>query len=250
MADSDNAGYGEIPYDEHSEAAPYEPLGAAPVADRRRAAGEADWPQEGSGAAKIIAQRRKMRKIPWILASVLLVTNIVQPVFYMHALSSRREVVLMDGDSNLLVSPFLEPMQSDKVQEVCFTWASKGFLDRTPGGFANPLLLESYFTQGAREKAQADWLAQEVQAKSKEIFQDYAPFRFQVQSREGNRLRVRVDGQLRVQARDNGLLVTEPRSVAIELTFSSNPNMGSNRFFPLIVEQWRYLADPLPLPGA
>ena len=156
----------------------------------------------------------------------------------------------MDGDSNLLVSPFLEPMQSDRVQQVCFTWAAKGFLDRTPAGFANPLLLESYFTQAAREKAQADWLAQEVQAKSKEIFQDYAPFRFQVQSREGNRLRVRVDGQLRVQARDNGLLVTEPRSVAIELTFSTNPNMGANRFFPLIVEQWRYLADPLPLPGA
>ena len=186
-----------------------------PVAQRRQQANPAHDFQPGSAAAQTIARRRRLASLPWIIVGVLLLLNMIQPILYMRSFALRREVVLMDGDSNLLVSPLLEPMGSSRIQQVCFTWAAKGLLDRTPAGFANPLLLESYFTQAAREKAQGDWVAQEAQAKAKEIFQEYAPFRFQVQAREGNRLRVRVDGQWRVQALDNGLLATEPRSVAI-----------------------------------
>ena len=220
-----------------------------PVAARRQPAAGEFLPEEGSAAAATLASRRRLQKVPWIISGFLLLTNILQPVFYAQERASRHEIALLDVNANLIASPLLQPLKSDQIQTICFNWASRGLLERNPTGFANPVLIESFFDKDAKEKAFADWQAQEEQAKQKEAFQYYAPFHYGAQQREGNRLRVRVDGQLDTVYRDNGRLLRDVRPLAIELVMHTNPDLGRNRFFPLIVSEWRYLTDPMPLPS-
>ena len=175
-----------------------------------------------------------------IVAIVALVLSILQPYLIIGAYRTRERVVIMDEAGTFSVSPLLGFEESKALHETMAMWATLALLQRNPKGFDFPDLLQRIFLTDACARAQNDLIAAREEFAVKQIHQKPEVFKIDILRTREDQVIVKVEGQLvRTGIFERQAFTESPRFI-LTLTFARNPDMLTNKRYPLAVWKHEY----------
>jgi len=175
----------------------------------------------------------------WSLVAIgALVLAILQPYLLIKVYHARERVVILDSAGTFSVSPLLGFEEARALHETMAVWATLALLQRNPKTFDFPDLLQKLYLTEACTKANNDLLANREEFSVKQIHQKPEVFKIEVLATREDQVIVKVVGQLiRVGIFERQSFVESPQFI-LNLTLVRNPDMATNKRFPLAI--WKY----------
>jgi hypothetical protein len=175
----------------------------------------------------------------WALVAVAaLGFTVIQPFLIIEAYRTKERVVVLDGGGSFTISPLLGFEEAKTLHETMAVWATLALLQRNPRNFDFPDLLQRIYLTEAATKAQDDLLKSREETEVKQLHQKPEIFKIEILRTREDQVLVKVDGQLiRTGVFDRQAFTESPR-FSLSLTLVRNPDMVSNKRYPLAV--WNY----------
>jgi len=175
----------------------------------------------------------------WALVAIgALVLAVVEPYLIIGAYRTRERVVVLDGGGTFSISPLLGFEEAKKLHETIAVWATLALTQRNPTGFDFPDLLQRLFLTDACSKAQANLLATHEEFQTKQIHQKPEIFKLDILRTRQDQVIIKVEGQLVRTGVFERQAFSEAPKFSLTLTLVRNPDMLTNKRFPLAV--WNY----------
>ncbi|MDR1281306.1 MAG: hypothetical protein LBK99_10860 [Opitutaceae bacterium] len=188
--------------------------------------------------AKLFADHAFAARMWFLVACVALGFCIVQPVFIIRALRTHERVVILDSAGTFSVSPLLGFEDAKGLYENITLWATLALLQRNPKGFDFPDLLARMCLADALAKAQDDIAKNRDEFELKQIHQKPEVLRIEILRTREDQVLVKAEGQLVRTGVFERQLFGESPKFTLNLTLVRNPDMASNKRYPLAV--WNY----------
>lgn len=175
----------------------------------------------------------------WALVAVAaLAFTVIQPFLIIEAYRTRERVIILDGGGSFTISPLLGFEEAKSLHETMAVWATLALLQRNPRNFDFPDLLQRIYLTEACTKAQDDLLKSREEAEVKQLHQKPEIFKIEILRTREDQVLVKLEGQLiRTGVFDRQAFTESPR-FNLSLTLVRNPDMASNKRYPLAV--WNY----------
>ncbi|MDR2982778.1 MAG: hypothetical protein LBV12_11090 [Puniceicoccales bacterium] len=155
-----------------------------------------------------------------------------------EAYRTRERVIILDGGGSFTISPLLGFEEAKTLHETMAVWAALALLQRNPRNFDFPDLLQRIYLTEAATKAQDDLLKSREEAEVKQLHQKPEIFKIEILRTREDQVLVKLEGQLiRTGVFDRQAFTESPR-FSLSLTLVRNPDMASNKRYPLAV--WNY----------
>lgn len=188
--------------------------------------------------AKLFADHAFAARMWFLVACGALALCVIQPYLIIKALRTRERVVVLDSAGSFSVSPLLGFEEAKDLHQAAALWAVLAYHQRSPKGWDYPELLQKLFLADAYAKASADREKSHSEFEAKQIHQKPEVFKIDILRTRDDRVLVKVEGQLvRVGTFENQSFTESPK-FALTLTFARNPDMATNKRYPLGV--WSY----------
>jgi len=162
----------------------------------------------------------------------------VEPYLIIGAYRTRERVVVLDGGGTFSISPLLGFEEAKTLHETIAIWSTLALTQRNPTGFDFPDLLQRLFLTAACAKAQANLLAAREEFEVKQIHQKPEIFKIDILRTRQDQVIVKVEGQLVRAGVFEKQAFSEAPKFSLTLTLVRNPDMITNKRFPLAV--WNY----------
>jgi hypothetical protein len=188
--------------------------------------------------ARFFADHTFAARMWFIVACVALAFCVVQPYLIIKALRTRERVVVLDGAGSFSISPLLGFEEARDLHEAMALWATLALYQRNPKNFDYPDMLQKLFLTEAAAKANAEREKSQPEFDAKQIHQKPEVFKLEILRTREDRVLVKVEGQLVRTGVFEGQTFAESPKFSLTLTFARNPNMLSNKRYPLGV--WSY----------
>jgi hypothetical protein len=195
-------------------------------------------------AARTLARGRKTQNWLAIGLAASVALNVATPLYYSIQAKKTPKVVIFDTTSGtLLLSPLVDPSASKETVDIEGTWAARCVLDRTPAGLENEALLDLLFNTPSAKKAKEEFGAKKNEYQAKGLRSRVEVSEVSSQPIGPDQLKVRVSGQTVVTGTVDGELVQEVHPTVIDFHMGRNPDLGTNRRYPLVVLGYDYVQE-------
>lgn len=192
----------------------------------------------GFSPARLFADHAFAARTWFLVACGAVAFCFVQPYLIINAYRSRERVVVLDGAGSFSVSPVLGFEEASDLHEAAALWAVLAYYQRNPRGWDYPETLQKLFLADAFAQASADRDRTQPEFETKQIHQKPEVFKIDILRTREDRVLVKVEGQLvRVGTFENQTFTESPK-FELTLTFARNPDMVTNKRYPLGV--WTY----------
>ncbi|MDP3073765.1 MAG: hypothetical protein Q8N18_26005 [Opitutaceae bacterium] len=190
--------------------------------------------------AKLFADHAFAARVWFFVACGALAFCIIQPYLIIKAYRTRERVVVLDGAGSFSISPLLGFEEAKDLHESMALWATLALFQRNPRNFDYPDMLQKMFLADAHSKATTAREKSQPEFETKQIHQKPEVFKIDFLRTREDRVLVKVEGQLvRAGAFENQTFTESPK-FTLTLTFARNPDMLTNKRYPLGV--WSYEA--------
>lgn len=184
------------------------------------------------------------RRLLTFLVVLLIVTNVITPLFLVNLLYREQIILVTDNAGNLVIGPGIDFSQADKMHVMCGVLAAKALLDRNPDGFDSPELLQNVFAPSASLIAEADWKASQPSSKAKVIHQKVEIAEVKVQSikqtSKSQLYYIGLTGQIIRMGSIDGTPIREVDEFKLQLEMARNPRLTENGRYPLVVTNYKF----------
>jgi len=164
----------------------------------------------------------------------------IQPWLIINAHRTRERVVVLDGGGTFSVSPLLGFEEAKTLHETIAVWATLAFAQRNPASFDFPDLLQRLFLTDACARAQAHLLATREEFEVKQIHQKPEIFKIDILRTRQDQVIAKVEGQLVRTGVFERQTFSEAPKFSLTLTLVRNPDMITNKRYPLAVWNYEY----------
>lgn len=193
---------------------------------------------KGFSPAKLFADHAFAARVWFLVACGAVAFCIIQPYLIIRAYRARERVVVLDGAGSFSVSPLLGFAEAKELHEASALWATLAFLQRHPKGWDYPDMMQKLFLAEAFTKASAERDKSQPEFEIKNIHQKPEVFKIDILRTREDRVLVKVEGQLVRTGVFESQAFTEAPKFTLTLTFARNPDMATNKRYPLGV--WSY----------
>lgn len=192
----------------------------------------------GFSPARLFADHAFASRVWFLVACVAVAFCFIQPYLIINAYRARERVVVLDGAGSFSVSPVLGFEEAKDLHEAAALWAVLAYYQRNPRNWDYPETLQKLFLAEAYAKATSDRERSQPEFETKQIHQKPEVFKIDILRTREDRVLVKVEGQLvRVGTFENQTFTESPK-FALTVTFARNPDMVTNKRYPLGV--WSY----------
>ena len=192
----------------------------------------------GFSPARLFADHALAARLWFLVACGAVAFCFIQPYLIIDAYRTKERVVVLDGAGSFSVSPLLGFEEAKSLHEAAALWATLALYQRNPRGWDYPDMLEKMFLAEAYNKAATERGKSQPEFDAKNIHQKPEIFKIEILRTREDRVLVKVEGQLvRTGVFENQLFSESPK-FTLTLTFARNPDMTSNKRYPLGV--WNY----------
>lgn len=192
----------------------------------------------GFSPAKLFADHAFAARMWFIVACVAVGFCALQPFLIIKAYRTRERVVVLDGAGSFSISPLLGFEEAKDLHESMALWATVALFQRNPKGWEFPDMLQKMYLADAYNQASGEREKSQAEFDTKNIHQKPEVFKMDILRTREDRVLVKVEGQLvRAGAFENQSFTESPK-FSLTLTFARNPDMLSNKRYPLGV--WSY----------
>jgi hypothetical protein len=192
----------------------------------------------GFSPARLFADHAFAARMWFFVACGALCFCVIQPYLIIDAYRSRERVVVLDGAGTFSVSPLLGFEEARALHEGAALWATLALYQRNPQGWDFPDMLEKMFLADAYNQAGTERGKSQPEFDAKNIHQKPEVFKIEILRTREDRVLVKVEGQLvRTGVFENQIFSESPK-FTLTLTFARNPDMLTNKRYPLGV--WSY----------
>jgi hypothetical protein len=206
--------------------------------DQTRRVPPAAFKTSGFSPARLFADHAFAARLWFLVACGALAFCAIQPYLIISAYRARERVVVLDGAGSFSVSPLLGFEEAKDLHEAMALWATLALYQRNPKGWDFPDMLQKILLTEAWTKATTDRDKSQPEFDAKNIHQKPEVFKIEILRTRADRVLVKVEGQLvRTGVFENQILTESPK-FTLTLTFARNPDMVSNKRYPLGV--WSY----------
>jgi hypothetical protein len=168
---------------------------------------------------------------------------VIQPFIIIEAYRTRERVIVLDGAGSFSVSPLLGFEEAKALHETMAMWATLALLQRNPKTFDFPDLLQRLYLTAACTKAQNDLTAAHEEFEVKQIHQKPEVMKIDILRTREDQIIAKVEGQLiRTGVFERQAFSETPR-FTLTLTLVRNPDMLTNKRYPLAVWNYEYLQN-------
>lgn len=175
----------------------------------------------------------------WFWVSLVLLTLLVfQPFFIIQAYRTRERVVILDEAGTFSISHLLDFEEAKALHENIALLAAQALLSQNPEGFDFPDLLERIFLKEAHQKAKQEIARVQEELEQKNIYQKQQSLKIQILGTRNNVIMALVSGELIRCGLFADRNFSESIPFALNLTLVRNPNMLSNKRYPLAVHDF------------
>ena len=175
----------------------------------------------------------------WALVAIgALALAIIEPYLIISAYRTRERVVILDAGGTFSISPLLGFEEAKTLHETLAIWSTLALTQRNPTGFDFPDLLQRLFLTDACAKAQSNLLATHEEFEVKQIHQKPEIFKIDILRTRQDQIIVKIEGQLVRTGIFERQTFSEAPKFSLTLTLVRNPDMITNKRFPLAV--WNY----------
>ena len=196
--------------------------------------------QSGWSPARLFADHAFAARAWALVAIGALVLTVFQPYFIIKTYHARERVVVLDGAGTFSISPLLGFEEARTLHETMAVWATLALLQRNPKTFDFPDLLQKLYLTAACAKANNDLLASREETNIKQIHQKPEVFKIEILGTREDQVIAKVTGQLvRIGVFERQTFVESPQ-FTLTLTFVRNPDMLTNKRYPLAIWQYEY----------
>ena len=192
----------------------------------------------GFSPTRLFADHAFAARIWFFIACVAIVICLLEPYMIISAYRVRERVVVLDGAGTFSVSPLLGFEEAKILHESMALWATLSLLQRNPKDFDYPEMLQRIFLADAFQHAQGDRDKVHDEFQLKNIHQKPEVFKIEILRTRENQVLVKVEGQLIRTGVFEGQTFAESPTFTLNLTFVRNPDMATNKRYPLGV--WKY----------
>jgi hypothetical protein len=210
----------------------------ATLVDQTRRISPAALNTGGFSPARLFADHAFAARLWFLVACGALAFCVIQPYLIISAYRARERVVVLDGTGSFSVSPLLGFEEAKDLHEAMALWATLALYQRNPKGWDFPDMMQKMFLADACTKATSEREKSQPEFDAKNIHQKPEVFKIDILRTRADRVLVKVEGQLvRTGVFENQVLTESPK-FTLTLTFARNPDMVSNKRYPLGV--WSY----------
>jgi hypothetical protein len=188
--------------------------------------------------ARLFADHAFAARMWFLVACAALGFCIVQPILTIRSLRTRERVVIMDTAGTFSVSPLLGFEDAKGLYENITLWAALALFQRNPKGFDFPDLLARICLAESLAKAQDDLSKTRDEFELKQIHQKPEILTLEILRIREEQVLVKAAGQLVRTGIFERQVFTESLAFTLTLTLVRNPDMVSNKRYPLAV--WNY----------
>lgn len=194
---------------------------------------------------KLFADNALAARLWFFTAIILLGYVVIQPYWIIRACKNKERVVIMDGSGTFSISPLIDFEEAKDLHEQTALLAVQGLLSQNPSGFDYPDLLERLFLKEACEKANQELSLIKEELELKEIHQKQQALKIKILSTRSNIVLAQVKGEvIRCGTFENQSFV-ESLPFKLNLTLARNPNMLTNKRYPLAVYDYEVHLDSI-----
>lgn len=191
--------------------------------------------KKSSSPSEMFANTAWASRLWFIVSMVLLGYIAVQPYLVIEAYRNKERVVIMDGAGTYSISPLLTFEESKDLHENIALLATMSLFSQNPGGFDYSDMLERIFYKEARVKAEEYQKGIESELSSKNIHQKQQVFKIKILKTRNDVIIAKVKGELIRNGNLEGKEFIENIPFLLDLTLVRNPDMLSNKRYPLAV---------------
>lgn len=190
--------------------------------------------------ARLFADHAFAARMWFLVACAALGFCIVQPILTIRALRTRERVVILDTAGTFSVSPLLGFEDAKGLYENITLWAALALFQRNPKGFDFPDLLARICLADALAKAQDDFAKTRDEFELKQIHQKPEVLALEILRTREDQVLVKAEGQLVRTGIFERQVFNESLKFTLTLTLVRNPDMVSNKRYPLAVWNYHY----------
>ena len=176
------------------------------------------------------------------VAFVLMVISIVQPIVLFNIARTHEKVIVMDESGVFHVVPVKGLEESEKLHGYISTLAADAFLNRSPAGSDNNVLLKQLYIEPACSHALKIIEGESAEFSKKNIHQKAEISEINTIQTNSNKIISQVKGQIVRTGVFSGQTFSESYLFEIVLTLVRNPNLSTNGRLPLAVWNLKYKA--------
>jgi len=178
----------------------------------------------------------------WFVVSLLFFTICISQHFLLRSMSRESErVVVLDGGGTFSISPLLRFEEAEEVHRNIAMLASKALLSINANGFDFPELLERIFLKEALEEAKKQLGSIKEELVVKNISQKHQIEKIKLLTTRNDVVLAKIKGEVIRTGIFEGKNFVEAFPFSLRLTLVRNPNMLSNKRYPLAVYDFELL---------
>jgi hypothetical protein len=196
--------------------------------------------KSGFSPTRLFADNAFAARMWFLVACAALGFCFLQPYLIISAYRMRERVVVLDGAGTFSVSPLLGFEEAKDLHQSMALWATLALLERNPRDFDYPDMLQKLFLADAFTRAQGERDKARPEFELKSIHQKPEVFKIDILRTREDRVLVKVEGQLIRTGVFENQSFTESPKFTLNLTLVRNPDMLSNKRYPLGVWSYEY----------
>jgi hypothetical protein len=189
-----------------------------------------------NNATHTLARGRLARH--WLIVALvgLVLLNVGMEIFRSVQTHKEKPVVVLDlNTGTMLLSSLTDPAHSSQITNQLCLWAVQCIENRNPAGLDNPELLEVLFDTPTAKKVKDEFEAKKAEYAQKSLRSHAEISGLDPQPVAPGFIKARVSGQVLRNGLLNGRPTQEVEPLDLEITFARNPDLGTNRSYPLMV---------------
>jgi len=184
---------------------------------------------------KLFTDNAWSARVWFLLCLALLAFVVIQPFLIIDAYRTRERVIIMDAAGTYSIAPTLDFTEATRLHEELALWSTYALLSQNPSGFDMPELLDKMFLDDAFKQARSLHSEAAKEFREKSIHQKVEIFEIKVLQTRSEQVFAQVKGQLIRTGTFEGKMFVEDPQFELTLTLHRNPNMLTNKRFPLAV---------------
>jgi hypothetical protein len=182
----------------------------------------------------------------WLIVALTgaILLNVGMEIFRSVQAHKEKPVVVLDlNTGTMLLSSLTDPAHSSQITNQMVLWAAQCIENRNPAGLDNPELLEVLFDTPTAKKVKDEFEAKKAEYAQKSLRSHAEISGLDPQPVAPGFIKARVSGQVLRNGVLNGRPTQEVEPLDLEITFARNPDLGTNRSYPLMVVGYQDLAQ-------
>jgi hypothetical protein len=192
-------------------------------------------------AAGSLAYGRRTRNLLGIGLACSVAANVAIPVWDGYQDAHRQPVVILDTTSGqMLVSPIVDPANSNEIITHACLWSAQCLLDRSAVGFRHPELLKIMFNPDAAKAAREEWDKVATEYKDKHLESTVDVEHIGIQGIAHGLVSTRLECKVTLSGIVNGEATREEKHLAVNFQLAQNTDLLRRHRYPLMVVSFSY----------